>query len=418
MAFSSVSAAVLVEDFWNTKNSMSQARGGLGVVAVDGKIYAIGGVAADSLVGTNECYDPLSDTWVTLEPMPIPRAYFAIAAYQSKIYCIGGIATSKVKGEWDACAVNEVYDTLTDSWNTKMSYPSKDGRWLDAQVIDEQIFVRRLTELFTYDPVKDTWTTKTSMPIHPASEPVCAVVDDKIMVTCRYLAGDPVVAQAVMIYDTKADVWSERKAGPTLMDNGIAAGVTTGVYVSQKIYVFFGTLDTLVYDYVNDSWSSAKAMPTDRRNFGVAVVDDVLYVIGGFSPTVVPLAVNEQYVPIGYRNPVVSIVSPLNQTYGQFSVSLNFTLDRSVVKMCYVLDGQDCVVVDGNVTLSGLSVGAHDVTVYVKDTSGNVGTSENIIFTITPKPLLTIPNIAILAIVISIVAIALVFYFKNRLRGR
>ncbi|MCL1970209.1 MAG: hypothetical protein FWF66_01940 [Candidatus Bathyarchaeota archaeon] len=43
--FSSVSASELVENSWNTKAPLSQARASLGVVAVDGKIYAIGGYA-------------------------------------------------------------------------------------------------------------------------------------------------------------------------------------------------------------------------------------------------------------------------------------------------------------------------------------------------------------------------------------
>ncbi|MDR2720192.1 MAG: hypothetical protein LBC03_05275 [Nitrososphaerota archaeon] len=73
VVFSSVSASEVVEDSWNTKKSMSQARYGLGVVAVEGKIYAIGGATSlntydgsmGGFVGTNECYDPTSDTWTT-----------------------------------------------------------------------------------------------------------------------------------------------------------------------------------------------------------------------------------------------------------------------------------------------------------------------------------------------------------------
>jgi len=185
VAFSPVSASELVENSWNTKTPMSQARGGLGVVVVDGKIYAIGGLSDDGVVGTNERYDPVSDKWITLSSMPTPRNNFAIAAYHGKIYCIGGTS------ETDVCTVNEVYDTLTDSWSIKKPFPSVE-RWLYAQVVNEQIFVERFPMLYSYDPVKDTWSTKASMLIHPASEPVCAVVGDQIWVTCRYLAGSPI----------------------------------------------------------------------------------------------------------------------------------------------------------------------------------------------------------------------------------
>jgi N-acetylneuraminic acid mutarotase len=70
-AFNPVSAAGLVENSWATKAPMQQARNSLGVVAVDNKIYAIGGYTADSkIVGINEQYDPKTDTWITMASMP------------------------------------------------------------------------------------------------------------------------------------------------------------------------------------------------------------------------------------------------------------------------------------------------------------------------------------------------------------
>jgi len=134
ISFNPVSASGLVEDSWNTKTSMNQARYDLGVVAVDGKIYAIGGYApvlydgyTNFGVGTNECYDPVTDTWVTLEPMLAPRASFAIAAYQGKIYCIGGAGPNGL------CGTNEVYDIATDSWSAKTAMPFNDS-FLKAQL--------------------------------------------------------------------------------------------------------------------------------------------------------------------------------------------------------------------------------------------------------------------------------------------
>ncbi|MCL1976735.1 MAG: kelch motif-containing protein, partial [Candidatus Bathyarchaeota archaeon] len=86
VAFNPVSASELVEDSWNTKAPMSEPRGGLGVVAVDGKIYAIGGQTNDGYVGTNERYDPKTDKWITLASMPTPRDHFAMVAYEGNPY--------------------------------------------------------------------------------------------------------------------------------------------------------------------------------------------------------------------------------------------------------------------------------------------------------------------------------------------
>jgi hypothetical protein len=59
-----------------------------------------------------------------------------------------------------------------------------------------------------------------------------------------------------------------------------------------------------VYDPETDNWTFGADAPTNRYNFGVAVVNDTLYAIGGhtynFPGNYAPLAVNEQYTPVGY----------------------------------------------------------------------------------------------------------------------
>jgi hypothetical protein len=63
----------------------------------------------------------------------------------------------------------------------------------------------------------------------------------------------------------------------------------------------------LVYNPVKDKWSTAKNMPSDRISFGAAVVDDILYVIGGrTSESWECTSLNEQYIPIGYHDTLSS----------------------------------------------------------------------------------------------------------------
>src|SRR5208283_4470919 len=134
-----VFATSMIPDSWAEKAPMQQARGGLGVVAVNGAIYAIGGstssspyppnAESNSFVGTNEEYNITTGSWTYKAPMPVPRAYFAIAAYQNKIYCIGGQtgyeqdpAADNLWGPVES-PVNEVYDIATDSWENKAPMP-------------------------------------------------------------------------------------------------------------------------------------------------------------------------------------------------------------------------------------------------------------------------------------------------------
>ncbi|MCL1976575.1 MAG: hypothetical protein FWG55_00455 [Candidatus Bathyarchaeota archaeon] len=318
-AFNVVLASDLVADSWNVKASMSQARWSLGVVAVDGKIYAIGGSTVNDgynsgVVGTNERYDPVTNTWTTLVAMPTPRYGFAIAAYQGKIYCMGGTpyVEADMKPRYD---IVEVYDIATDSWSTKSNMPFRAGG-LHGHVVNGKIFVINGNAFFMYDPVTDEWTRKPDVPIY-FFYLASVVVDDEIILTGGFIIATyptyPTVQYApkAVIYNVETDEWREGKTETTLSCANDNAGATTGVHAPQKIYVFSGSNNNLIYDPALDTWSTANAMPSNRSHFGVAVIDDVLYVIGGLDyDLVTALAINEQYIPIGYHDTLPPVTSP------------------------------------------------------------------------------------------------------------
>jgi hypothetical protein len=86
----------------------------------------------------------------------------------------------------------------------------------------------------------------------------------------------------------------------------------------------------------------------------------------------------------------INLLIPENETYMTNSISLNFTVNKPTSWNGYSLDGQNNVTIATNTTLSGLSDGAHYVVVYANDTSGKMGASNVIHFTIDTAP----PNIA------------------------
>ncbi|MHC3129102.1 MAG: hypothetical protein IBV52_03395 [Candidatus Bathyarchaeota archaeon] len=299
---------VATEDSWVSKAPMQEARYGLGVAVVNGKIYAIGGQtglpsAGYSILNVNEEYDPATDTWVFKTPMPTERTEFGIAVYQNKIYCIGGYGYEKYEG----LGTNEVYNPATDTWETLASLPTP--RWdAQANVVNGKIYVigGSSSAIEVYDPATDSWTTKeptpgTTMSIYCVS----GVVNNKI-----YIIGP---GDENQIYDPLTNNWSTgaSKPSPAYMASGAA---TTGVNGSKRIYVFGLTQTywvqtvpdavTLVYNPEFNTWGHGTSMLTPRFNAGVAVVNDVFYVIGGETPAVFMLnqrsAENEQYTPIDY----------------------------------------------------------------------------------------------------------------------
>jgi hypothetical protein len=115
--------------------------------------------------------------------------------------------------------------------------------------------------------------------------------------------------------------------------------------------------------------------------------------------------------------PEVLMLSPLNKTYDSSDVPLNFTVNESLSKIAYVLDYQDNMTIDGNTTLTGLSNGAHNVTVYAWDGAGNIGSSETVIFIVAaPESFPTVFVSAVSVASIAVVGVGLLVYFKKRRR--
>ena len=90
-----------VTDKWTKKADMAIARTLLSTSVVDGKIYSIGGYIRvigrgfDTVVTTVEEYDPMTDKWLKKNDMPTARYWLSSSAINGKVYAIGGIGNSR-----------------------------------------------------------------------------------------------------------------------------------------------------------------------------------------------------------------------------------------------------------------------------------------------------------------------------------
>ena len=292
------------EDSWTTLEPLPLERGGFNAIAFNEKIY---------VMKSNITYEYSLNSWSEKTAMLTPRYDFAITAYQDKIYCIGG------KNDSTPLGTNEVYDPVTDTWETKASMPTP-RHGLDANVVNGKIYLisgsiphhlfpdvegtfelTNITEV--YDPVTNTWETRTPIP-NPASYYASGVVKNKIYIISE---------SYTQIYDPKTDTWSF--GTPPLYSVDMAGGAaTTGVLAPERIYIVGGRDSglegsglevpyTQIYNPIEDSWSLGTSMQTPRYYFAVAVLDDQIYTIGGLTGAFVTVEQknqNEQYTPLGY----------------------------------------------------------------------------------------------------------------------
>jgi len=90
--------------------------------------------------------------------------------------------------------------------------------------------------------------------------------------------------------------------------------------------------------------------------------------------------------PVDTTSPIIVITSPESTTYEVSDVPLDFTVNEVTSWIGYSLDGQDNVTITGNIVLSGLSEGSHNVVVFATDSAGNTGASSTVQFTISIPP--------------------------------
>ncbi|MCW4031101.1 MAG: hypothetical protein NWE80_01915 [Candidatus Bathyarchaeota archaeon] len=412
---SKLSVVAAVENSWTTKKPMPTARGGLGIAVVYGKLYAIGGLNDNTQLAVNEEYNPVTDTWAIKMPMPTARSGFAIVVYQNKIYCIGGTVGDGNDLVSGFTGVNEVYDPIKNTWETKAPMPTPRSD-LHASVIDGKIYLIGGKEYweFTsyyheigineiYDPESDSWTTNSQMPV-PVFGYGSSVVNGKIFFVggARQFRDEYeglTVVSSNQVYEVANDTWSNRARVPTAVSHG-AAGATSGITAPKKIYIVGGydqfnySNVTYAYDFEDDSWSNAAPLLTSRRYLAIALVDDILYAIGGFNGDTA-LDVNEQYLPLGYGTvpPDLQVLSPENTTYTSNITQLVLSVNRPVTWIGYSLDGQDNVTINGDIELSDISEGQHSITVYVNDTFANMVSSSTVYFSVDTMP----PQIVVLS---------------------
>jgi N-acetylneuraminic acid mutarotase len=294
------------ENSWATKASMHVSRTGAGAVAVNGIVCVMGGSQRYNTsengfsyrsINSTEAYDPATDTWVEKAPMPTPRDGLGAAAFQGKIYCFGGRNVSKDYSI--STNFNEVYDTETDSWETKTPMPTARSG-LQASEVDGKIYLiggriesessstaEKSAQVEIYDPATDTWAAGSPIPTAVAGY-ASAVLDGKIYVISGVASGST-RTNLTQIYDPKTDEWSLGAAIPMSVSSA-AAGSTKGLNAAKAIYVIGGSNDAYplngqlanqVYFPETDSWFMAAQMPIDRAGLAVAVVNDTIFVMGG-----------------------------------------------------------------------------------------------------------------------------------------
>lgn len=103
-------------DHWTEVASLQYARGGHALVAVEGRLYAIGGNTARANVAPVEAYDPAANAWAVVTSLPVPRNHVAGFAL--------GTAACAAGGRYPTTARVDCFDVVSGAWSRLADLPA------------------------------------------------------------------------------------------------------------------------------------------------------------------------------------------------------------------------------------------------------------------------------------------------------
>jgi N-acetylneuraminic acid mutarotase len=281
-----------------------------GATALSGKvIYTLGGIggsAADTVAV--EAYDTATRQWKSCAPMPQPRANFPAAAVGGKIFTFGGAAP-----DLRLLDSIDMYDIAADKWTAGVarlpvamagaSAVNYGGKvYLFGGCRSPMMFVHSsyyFNTTLVFDPADLSLKAHAPMPVARNMTYAGALVDNLYVIGGMQSPG----ATFNGSYNPGQNTWQTNPEMPEMR------GGHGGAVVDDKILIIGGEYQksVLVYDPHTQKWTFATEVNWGRNVLFIAVVDGVIYLMGGSDESGNPLP----YMEVGrLRNGEVEITVP------------------------------------------------------------------------------------------------------------
>ena len=314
MGFATTALAQMPTSPWKKAAPFPEPDEELYGVALNGKMYVIGGWDDGKAGGVNYEYNPTTDKWTKKQPMPRPAHHAALTAANGKIYVMGGFVPPKdtaipIGGAWEPIDNAWEYDPSADSWRSLPPLPGKRGSALAAEVGGKIYVIGGATTadgskdpFFTffgpskvlatndvYDPATNKWESRTPMSV-ARNHAFGAAVNGKIYViggrTGHAFILSATNTDVVEEYNPVSNSWSAPKERMPTPRSGGAWG-TDG----RRIFVAGGEVTTTelvgafraieAYDTVTNSWMTLPPMPMPRHGVAGAVIGSRFHLVSG-----------------------------------------------------------------------------------------------------------------------------------------
>jgi N-acetylneuraminic acid mutarotase len=277
---------------WSTQAPLPTKRFEVGVVALGGKVYVIGGESDGKPASQlNTEYDPATDRWRDRAPIPHETSHAGVAGLNGKIYVIGGFIAVPHAGALDLAFE---YDVATNKWRQLPPLSSPRGS-IGLAVVGGKVHAIGGRGLYkvtvntheVYDPATGKWSKARPLP-KARDHAGVIVVDGLIHVIGGRTAGGSDLVNLHDVYDPRTDSWQSAAPLPTARSGGAVVD-----YRGLILYVGGecktpkpggggeGFTENEAYDPKTNMWLTLAPLPEQRNGFGGAVVGQHAYFAGG-----------------------------------------------------------------------------------------------------------------------------------------
>jgi serine/threonine protein kinase/N-acetylneuraminic acid mutarotase len=265
---------------WSEGAPMPYAVTSATAVALDGKIYVVGG-RTGKVVAYTQIYSPETNRWSQGAPIPFAVDGSAGAAFGNYVYIFGGGYDG---GKYSDSVYQ--YNPATNVWTQKARMPIPRSA-AGVAVIDGRIYIVGgdaptafwIPNLESYDPMSDTWTELPPMEIGDANVSAAAF-GHTLVISAGYSAVGGMDGKT-SIYDASTNAWSH--GAPSQGIDSACSGVVQG-----RFYLFGGGLfggaavsTTQIYDPTTNKWTTGTSMPRINGGAAGAVYNGRIYCFGG-----------------------------------------------------------------------------------------------------------------------------------------
>ncbi|XP_059106963.1 kelch-like protein 13 isoform X3 [Peromyscus eremicus] len=255
-------------------------------------LVTLGGVLRQQLVVSKELrmYDEKTHEWKSLAPMEAPRYQHGIAVIGNFLYVVGGQSNYDTKGK---TAVDTVFrfDPRYNKWiqvaplNEKRTFFHLSALKGYLYAVGGRNAAGELPTVECYNPRTNEWTYVAKM-----NEPHyghAGTVYGGVMYISGGITHDT-FQKELMCFDPDTDKWTQK--APMTTVRGLHCMCTVG----DRLYViggnhFRGTSDyddvlsCEYYSPIHDQWTPIASMLRGQSDVGVAVFDNKIFVVGGYS---------------------------------------------------------------------------------------------------------------------------------------